>query len=417
MNRINHYRVSYVYATLYCISLLFVACNPDKDNSGTPMEYTLTDVAIPASWGGEPNLTVDKHGKVWLSWLEYLNDSLNALQYVTINKGVSSEAVVVDTGSNWFVNWADFPSVVPFDNKGTVAAHWLQKSAEGTFDYDVRIAISRDAGKTWPTEFIAHDDRIAAEHGFVSMVPMPDNRMFAVWLDGRNTKTEIDGQKGAMTLHAAIFDDSGNIREDYELDSRICDCCQTAATLTDEGLVVAYRDRSETEVRDIYVVRQTDTGWTTPVAVHNDNWLINGCPVNGPALAARGKKVALAWFTAAEGTPQVNLAFSEDAGQTFSAPIRMDEGIALGRVDVTWVNDSEVWMTWTESGEQSGAIQLARIHTSGEVLQKGAVAKTDPSRKSGFPRLAAGRDGVYLAWTEITEEGLTRVRLAQVLAP
>ena len=127
--------------------------------------------------------------------------------------------------------------------------------------------------------------------------------------------------------------------------------------------------------------------------------------------------MALAWFTAADGVPQVKLALSGDAGKTFSAPIRLDEEVALGRVDVSWVSDTEVWVSWTESGEQSGAIQLARLNAAGEVLQKGAVAKTDPSRKSGFPRLAAGRAGVYLAWTEITDEGLTKVRLAQVRVP
>ena len=416
MIRLNHLRVSIVSAWLFAIGLLLTTCSLDKDTK-KPLDYELSDIPIPATWGGEPNFAKNEQGELWLSWLEYLNDSLSALQVVALKNGIPGDPIVVDTGSNWFVNWADFPSVAPFGTKGEMAAHWLQKSAEWTFDYDVRIAISTDDGKTWPTEFIPHHDGVAAEHGFVSLVPLPENQMFAVWLDGRHTKTEVDGNKGAMTLHAAIFDNEGEIREDYELDSRICDCCQTAATLTDEGLVVAYRDRSETEVRDIYVVRQTESGWTEPVAVHEDNWLINGCPVNGPALDARGKKVALAWFTAADGVPQVKLALSGDAGKTFSAPIRLDEEVALGRVDVSWVSDTEVWVSWTESGEQSGAIQLARLNAAGEVLQKGAVAKTDPSRKSGFPRLAAGRAGVYLAWTEITDEGLTKVRLAQVRVP
>ena len=416
MIRLNHLRGSIVLAWLFAIGLLLTTCSLDKDTK-KPLDYELSDIPIPATWGGEPNFAKNEKGELWLSWLEYLDDTLNALQVVPLKNGVPGDLIVVDTGSNWFVNWADFPSVAPFEAKGEMAAHWLQKSAEGTFDYDVRLAISRDGGQTWPTEFIPHNDGIAAEHGFVSLVALPENQMFAVWLDGRHTKTEVDGNKGAMTLHAAIFDNEGRIREDYELDSRICDCCQTAATLTDEGLVVAYRDRSEAEVRDIYVVRQTESGWTEPVAVYEDNWLINGCPVNGPALDARGKKVALAWFTAADGVPQVKLALSGDAGKTFSAPIRLDEEVALGRVDVSWVSDTEVWVSWTESGEQSGAIQLARLNAAGEVLQKGAVAKTDPSRKSGFPRLAAGRAGVYLAWTEITDEGLTKVRLAQVRVP
>ncbi len=416
MIRLNYHRSFFVTSALIGCIILVVACSPNKQSEKS-LDYELSDIPFPSTWGGEPNFAVNPNGELWLSWLEYLNDSLNALQVVTLKKGIPGDPVVVDTGSNWFVNWADFPSVAPFGAKGEMAAHWLQKSAAGTFDYDVHISISKDAGQTWPTEFIPHDDGVAAEHGFVSLVALPENQMFAVWLDGRHTKTEVDGIKGAMTLHAAIFDNEGKVREDYELDPRICDCCQTAATLTDEGLVVAYRNRSETEVRDIYVMRQTESGWTEPVAVHEDNWLINGCPVNGPALDARGKKVALAWFTSADGEPQVKLALSDDAGKTFSAPIRLDEGVAIGRVDVSWVGDTEVWVSWIESGEQAGAIQLARLNTAGEILQKGAVAKTDPGRKSGFPRLAAGQAGTYLAWTEVTDEGLTKVRLAQVRVP
>jgi len=65
-----------------------------------------------------------------------------------------------------------------------------------------------------------------------------------------------------------------------------------------EGPIVAYRDRSDTEIRDIYVSRSVGSNWSQPVAVHRDNWQIAACPVNGPALSADGTAVALAWFTA-----------------------------------------------------------------------------------------------------------------------
>ena len=47
-------------------------------------------------------------------------------------------------GANWFVNWADYPSVVAIDEKFWVA-HWLAKQSGGkTYDYDVALAISND---------------------------------------------------------------------------------------------------------------------------------------------------------------------------------------------------------------------------------------------------------------------------------
>lgn len=402
-----------VFATV--VTLLMVSCNNEAEKSN-PEAYFIKDIHFSTLWGGEPNLSVNAEGEVLFSWIEYLDETLNGLQYFWIEDGKSGEIGVVDTGSNWFINWADFPSVVPFGDGKTLAAHWLQMSAPGTYDYDVHLAISKDGGKTWPTEFIPHEDGVNAEHGFVSMVPRDKDKMFAVWLDGRNTKTiDENGNKGAMTLHGAVFDREGNILEDYELDSRICDCCQTTAATTDEGIIVAYRDRSEGEVRDIFVIRQTAEGWSEPVAVHSDNWLINGCPVNGPQLAVRGDRVALVWFTSADNDPRVNIAFSNNEGKTFSAPIRMNDNKALGRVDVAWINNSEVLLTWMESGDYSG-IRLARVNYRGEVIYKGNLATTDPGRKTGFPKLAVGKNGIYMGWT-VVGDSLTGVKLVQLHIP
>lgn len=411
-------KLKFRYSVGFLAMMLFIlqiSCHTKAEKSD-PAAYSMTDIHFSTIWGGEPNLSVDAEGEVLFSWIEYLNTTMNALQFFWIEDGKPGEIGVVDTGSNWFINWADFPSVVPFGDGKTLAAHWLQMSAPGTYDYDVHLAISKDGGKTWPTEFIPHDDGISAEHGFVSMVPRDKDKMFAVWLDGRNTKTiGEDGQKGAMTLHAALFDWEGTILEDYELDSRICDCCQTTAETTDEGIIVAYRDRSESEVRDIFVTRQTAEGWSEPVAVHSDNWLINGCPVNGPQLAVRGDRVALAWFTSADNDPRVNIAFSTDEGKTFSAPIRMNDNTALGRVDVAWINNSEVLLTWMESGDDSG-IQLARVNYSGTIIYKGNLAATDPGRKTGFPKLAVGKKGVFMAWT-VVGDSMTGVKLVQLHIP
>jgi len=269
-----------------------------------------------------------------LSWVEYLNDTTDALVFSKLENEKWSTPKTIATGSDWFVNWADFPSLVAYEDEGkTLAAHWLQKRAEGTYDYDVHIAQSKDGGDTWSSSFIPHRDSIAAEHGFVSMLPTSDNKIFATWLDGRNTKGEGHeedshghGHHGAMTLRTAVFDENGKLSEEAELDNRICDCCQTSAAMTDDGVIVAYRDRSEKEIRDISIVRKVNGKWTTPKPVFNDNWLIAGCPVNGPALAANGKNVAIAWFTMSEEKPQVKVAFSDDSGANFSEPIRIDEG-------------------------------------------------------------------------------------------
>src|SRR4029450_8817957 len=95
--------------------------------------------------------------------------------------------------------------------------------------------------------------------------------------------------------------------------------------------IVAFRDRSQDETRDIYVSRLADGRWTKPEPVHRDNWQINACPVNGPAISASGRDVAIAWFTVAEDQGRVFVAFSADAGRTFAPPARVAQVSALGR--------------------------------------------------------------------------------------
>jgi hypothetical protein len=379
-------------------------------------------LSSPCKIGGEPNLFVSKDGKVLLSWVEYIKDSIDVLAFSYLEGEQWSAPKIIAKGNNWFVNWADFPSIVAYDNSSDhLAAHWLQKSAKGKFDYDIRIAQSLDGGNTWQKSFVLHSDGIAAEHGFVSMLPVGENKMFATWLDGRYTKTENssdghdhEGQQGAMTLRGAFFNPQGQVLEEFELDDRICDCCQTSAALTSNGPIIAYRDRTEEEIRDISIVRQVGKDWTRPRNISKDNWEIAGCPVNGPKIIASGNKVALAWFTMANDTAKVQLVLSNDGGAHFSAPILIDDGKPLGRVGLAFIDD-DVVVSWLEQLDtEEAAIRLAKVSNQ-SVQKKLTLTKTSASRSSGFPIMKSWNNQLVLAWTEVLDEAEnTSVRTALV---
>lgn len=381
-------------------------------------------INTPCKIGGEPNLHISKDGQAFLSWVEYLNDTTDVLAFSTLETSTWSAPKIIAKGSNWFVNWADFPSLVTANNNPNhLAVHWLQKSATGTYDYDVRIAQSLDGGKKWSPSFIPHTDGISAEHGFVSMIPIEEDKIFATWLDGRYTKTENhsdghdhEGQGGAMTLRGAFFDKQGTLTGDIELDNKVCDCCSTSAAYTKNGVIVVYRDRSAEEIRDISVVRQIGQDWTRPRNLHADNWEIAGCPVNGPkVIADGGNNVAVAWYTMAKNQPQVKVALSSDAGANFSEPIQIDDGNPLGRVDLIFDNNSII-VSWLENiGDENAAIRLAKIQSDGQIVQKMTVTKTSPARSSGFPIMEKMGKQLLMAWTEILdEEENTTVRTAIV---
>jgi hypothetical protein len=363
----------------------------------------------------EPELTSTQDGRIILSWVERIGEKRYALRTSTLNGNGWSEGRTVAQGENWFVNWADFPSVIA-QQDGSLAAHWLVKSGTGTYAYNVNIARSKDGGKTWSKPFVPHRDNTQTEHGFVSLIPLPDGRLGAVWLDGRNMKDMKDNSDDhapaseSMTLRYAAIDRDGKLSDEAQLDERVCECCQTSAAVTSEGAIAVYRDRSQSEVRDIYSVRQVNGNWGAPQAVHADNWEIKGCPVNGPSVAADGRRVAVAWFTGANDISHIKVAFSEDAAGSFGSPIQVDDGEATGRVDVLLLPDGSALVCWMSGNVEGGAIKVRRVRSDGTLGPPAVLAQTDISRSSGFPRMARLGDEVHFAWTEFGKP--SRVRMA-----
>ncbi len=387
-----------------------------QSNEQTFDPIKLEAIPLESTNSGMPNLFTNSAGDLYLSWIEKVEDSLAVLQYAQLNNGQWSSPQIIAKGTNWFVNWADFPSMAQFPNTKQLMGHWLQKRAEGTYDYDVHLSISEPSGAKWNPSFIPHRDSIAAEHGFVTLAPLANGNIQAVWLDGRNTKAGADshehGHGGAMTLRTAEVDSEGRLHEEYELDARVCDCCQTDAALSAAGQIVVYRDRSPSEIRDIALVRKVDERWLSPQIIGQDQWQINGCPVNGPAIAANNKKVAVAWFTMANDTPKVQVALSIDNAATFSKVLNLTANDPIGRVDILFIDEEHLAISWIDGTEEGANIQVTILNMKGEVLQQQTVAAIDPSRKSGFPILEQGTEGIVLAWTMVKEDQSTEVKTA-----
>ena len=183
-------------------------------------------------------------------------------------------------------------------------------------------------------------------------------------------------------------------------------CCQTSLAATGDGTILAaYRDRAEGEIRDISVVRLTEEGWQSPVTVHDDGWELSGCPVNGPAIDANGKIVAVSWFTGAHDVPAVKVAFSDNGGRNFDTPVRIDQGNPVGRVDLELLDDGTALVSWVEWTEGNEALYLCRVHRDTGCISPEILAINSAGASVNFPRMAQlGRD-VYLAWTQPDENG------------
>lgn len=372
-----------------------------------------------------PNLFSDNDGRQFISWLETPSDSLAELYYSEWKENKWTKKSLIASGKNWFVNWADFPSVIvnPF-NSSHWATHWLQYTGEGTYDYEVRIAQSMDGGKKWSQSIVPHLDGINAEHGFVSIIGNSANDIRAVWLDGRFTKTEEEenehghghGHGGAMTLRTALIDHQGSISDSQELDNRVCDCCQTAMTMTDATTTVVYRDRSADEVRDISFVQFQEDNWSNPNPIHEDNWNIAGCPVNGPVIKSEGKLTAAAWYTMPNEQASVRMKISTDAAKNFGQLIQVADKNAIGRLDLA-MSDSKIYLAWVEAEGDEAKILIRQYDSSGNVLQNLEETKISAQRSSGFPSIAIlNSNEILLAWTRVLEAD-TRVTTKTITIP
>ncbi len=400
------------WAALAASVAMFAACGTTSD--GSTELAGLEALPSPAGSGSaEPNFHVARDGRVLLSWLEAVDDSAHALRLSVLSGDGWSAPTTVTHASDLFVNWADFPSVVELPD-GRFAAHWLQRSGTGRYAYDVRVAQSLDGGATWSAPVTPHRDGTQTEHGFVSLFPIGDS-LGLVWLDGRKYQHKGHDGRNEMQLAFTTISADGGLGAEQFVDARVCDCCQTAAALTSSGPVVVYRDRSPEEIRDISIVRRVDGVWTEPAPVHRDGWHIAACPVNGPAIAANGDHVAVAWFTGADSIPAVKVAFSSDAGATFGNAVRLDEGLPRGRVGVVLDDAGGALVSWLELRDGNVAeVRVRRVATDGSLGTPMSVASTTGARASGFPRMVRAGDQLVFAWTAPDSQSQVRIARARI---
>jgi len=366
-----------------------------------------------------PRFSTAPGGSVLLSWIEESratdSEPSAALRFALKSVDGWSAPLDIAAGENWFVNWADFPAVSMLDSRRGLA-HYLARSAGGTYDYNVQFVQTVDGGQSWSTAARLHSDPGLGEHGFVSLLALDSDHSAAVWLDGRSTREDLDATgHGSMSLYTRTIRYDGELGPEVLLDERVCDCCPTAAARTKDGLLlVAYRDRSADEVRDIQLLRLAPGGVPVPIWSSGDGWKIAGCPVNGPVLAVSGERVAIAWFSmGSEGLARVQVALSKDSGRSFRAPLTLAEGNNQGRVDAVFDDSGRLIVVWLADQGESAEWRVARIDRAENLIDEHAIVATSAGRESGMARLAWESGGALFTFTDQVD-GRPRVALRRL---
>jgi hypothetical protein len=394
-----------VTASVLCV--LAAACGQTKPSEGKtaeapPARQWLSEVkaldmpvTAPAS---TPQLTRAGRG-VTLSWVETTDDSAS-LRYAEWADGKWSAPGTAATGKNWFLSAADVPTVTRLSS-GALVANWFVATNLEKEAYDLLLSYSKDEGKTWVKPFKGPKDSSQTQHGFTSIVERPDQGIGMVWLDGREGAHAKDPESAEMTLRYTSFDRNWKQGPDVAVNMRVCECCQTSAAVTTDGIITAFRDRSDKEIRDIAVARLDGGNWTPGTIVHNDNYEAFSCPVNGPAISARGKDVVVAWYTVQKDVGQAFAAFSHDAGRTWSAPTRLDGGQSLGMVDVELLDDGSAAATWVEFANNQRRFLVRRVEPNGSASAPVELPGQN-GHASGYPRMSRDNDTLLFTWAEGT---------------
>lgn len=350
----------------------------------------------------QPSL-VYRNSSLSLSWVSFNEQKKASLNLSRFTDGKWTKPQTIATGSDWFVNWADFPTHAI--NGNLILTSYLKKSASGTYNYDVVLSLQKLSGEKIKEDFILHSDGVKSEHGFVSIIPNDNNGFYVTWLDGRNTvEKKLDGHHKPMTIRFAEITAGGGVINESELDSATCDCCQTSIAANKNGPIVVYRDRDKKEVRDIYITRQINGAWEAPSPVHKDGWIINGCPVNGPKVAVNSNNLAVSWFTVSNENPIVNLSFSKSNGDSFGTPIKINDHDAIGRVDVAFLNEQEVIVSYMEGDDVGTYLRIKKVSINGKVSEPITISKIDGGRNTGVPQLEIFNSEIFIVWTVFADE-------------
>lgn len=338
-----------------------------------------------------------------LSWIERNTDGEARLQMATWNGSEFEEIRLIAKSKGMFANWADIPSLVEAPS-GDLYAHWLNRIGNETYAYGIQIERSIDHGKSWQSLGWLHNDTSATEHGFVSLIP--ENRhVRAFWLDGRQMKKPT----GKMMLRTAILD-GNEINSENMLDDDVCTCCPTGAIQLPGGSAVVYRDRLPQEIRDISLVHLKNDAWSKPSRIQKDNWVMPGCPVNGPSIATNGNIIAVSRFTVIKNKAKIILRLFKDGQAESGKEIILDENIPVGRCTTVCSKDA-VYNIWIGVDKKQTVLRMAEVSLSGKIKRKITLVPIDKDRSSGMPRAIFSNNYLWVSWT-----GSNQVRLGRLKA-
>jgi hypothetical protein len=254
----------------------------------------------------------------------------------------------------------------------------------------ILIARSRDGGRTFENAGRVSPPGAAGHRGWPAATNDSHGRSHVVWLDHGN---------GSWLEYRSSPPAPENANPPARLAEGVCYCCKTTIAARGDGSIfAAWRHVYPDNIRDIAFVASRDSGRTfdKPLRVSHDEWQINGCPDDGPAMAVDRKgAIHLAWPTVVTAPSERKAVFysvSRD-GRTFSPRLELPNlgSGSASHPSIAAGNDGRIAIVWDERRD-IGLVEMRDGRFS-------RPTPVDASSDGTYPVAAYTSDGLVVAWT------------------
>ncbi len=287
-----------------------------------------------------------------------------------------------------------------------VFVSWTRR-IEGRFAGDVYFSRSLDDGRSFDAPRLMRDTHEPTSHRFDALTVTPSGRLYVAWIDKRDlARAEAEGAEGfaGASIFFAVSDDGGaTFGPNQRAAAHSCECCRLAMVPAGADRIrLLWRHVFAGSVRDHALAELTPGGASEPERVSHENWVLQGCPHEGPHMAAGTNGEHMVWFSGAPDAAGVHYGFRDHAlGATLHMQ-RLDERPGSGKPQVA-VRGDHVDVIWLAVGAKRSEVLHVHSHDAGRSWSTPQTVASSAAAVD-HPHLLTDTDDVWVAW-HTGEEG------------
>ncbi|MCC5888775.1 MAG: hypothetical protein JJT88_20240, partial [Gammaproteobacteria bacterium] len=277
---------------------------------------------------------------------------------------------------------------------------WTRR-IEGRFAGDVYFSRSLDGGQSFDAPRFMRDTPEPTSHRFDALAVTPSGRLYVAWIDKRDlAAAEAQGQEdfaGASIYFAVSDDDGATFGPNRRAATQSCECCRLAMTVADgERVRLLWRHVFDGSIRDHALAELHPTGASDLQRVSHEEWMLQGCPHEGPHMAAGADGEHMVWFSGAPDAGGVHYGFHDHATGTTRHLNRVDHRPGSGKPQVA-VRGDHVDLLWLAVGAEHSEVLHLHSHDGGRSWSEPRTLVASAAIVD-HPQLLAHGDAVWLAW-------------------